>query len=130
LPGLNEPSAFKGYSMTVLQLLDPAPIGEFFEFSRPAVRLLTIEIVIRNESASEPLTVSPARLHLIDDHGFVYAASWSASSLDEIPIVDLATGEATQGYVSFEVPEVYAPSYVRFAPDWIDDTEGMTVVLR
>lgn len=130
LPTLNQESTFKGYSMTVLKLVDPAPLHEFYEIARPKSRVVALEIVVRNNSRSEPLTVAPARLHLVDDHGFVYSSAFGATSLDELPTVDLATGEATQGHVSFEVPEGYTPSYVRFAPDWVSDTEGMTVLLK
>ena len=130
LPTLNQESTFKGYSMTVLQLVDPAPLYEFYEIARPKSRVVALEIVVRNNAGSEPLTVSPARLHLVDDHGFVYSSAFGATSLDEIPTVDLAAGESAQGYVSFEVPEGYAPSYVRFAPDWMNDSEGMAVVLK
>jgi hypothetical protein len=60
----------------------------------------------------------------------VYSSALGATSLEDIPIVDLAVGESAQGYVSFEVPEGYAPSYVHVAPDWLNDTEGMTVLLK
>jgi hypothetical protein len=132
LPALKEPGTFNGYSMTVLRVIDPAPAAEISHRLRPGHRIITLEVEMRNESAREALNVIEGSFCLIDEYGFVYQEVFGASTLREFYIDEpvLSMGDEVRGYVSFEVAEEHAPLYVRYAPVWNHDTEGMTVVLK
>jgi hypothetical protein len=114
---LGEVHTLSGYSLSALEVVDPAPASGFFT-STEGHHLVSVKVLLRNESAADPLSVNPLYCVLVDDYGFVHSAELGASDLGQIDTLDVATGEAAQGYVSFQLPDGRIPLYVRYSTDF------------
>jgi hypothetical protein len=55
---------------------------------------------------------------MIDNLGFVYDAELGSSDLGQIDVLDLSSGEAAKGYVTFEIPDCRSPLYIRYVTDF------------
>ena len=128
-PGLGETSTIAGYSLSALSVVDPAQPGVLYS-AKEGVRLISVEIMARNESSSDTLSVNPLYAYLVDDFGFVYAAELGASDLGQIDTLDLAEGEAAKGYVTFEVPQEHSALYVRYVTDFWGDSDPLVAGLK
>ena len=116
-PRLGDVSTASGYSLTAEEVVDPSSPSSFFTPAE-GTRLVSVKILLRNESATDALSVNPFYCFLVDDNGFVYSTELGASDLGQIDTVDLGLGEAARGYVTFQVPSDRAPLYVRFSTDF------------
>jgi hypothetical protein len=128
-PHLGETGSAGGYTLMAEEVVDPAPTSSFFS---PAAgsRLVSVSALVRNESGSEALSVNPLYFYLVDDYGFVYGAELGSSDLGQIDTMDVASGEAVKGYVSFQVPEGRVPLYLRFATDFWGEGEPLVAGLQ
>jgi len=129
LPSLGEASSVAGYSLSALSVVDPSQPGVLYT-PEEGLRLISIEIIVRNESGAESLSVNPLYAYLVDNYGFVYAVELGSSDLGQIDTLDLAVGEAAKGYVTFEVPERHSALYIRYVTDYWGDADPLTVGLR
>jgi hypothetical protein len=127
-PRLGDVSTVAGYSLSADEVVDPAPPSSFFS-PDTGYHLVSVRIFLRNESATDPLSVNPLYCFLVDNHGFVYAAELGSSDLGQIDTVDIATGEAARGYVSFQVPDDRTPLYVRYSTDFWEAGEPLVAGL-
>ena len=128
-PGLGETSSVAGYSLSALSVVDPSQPGILYT-PEEGLRLISIEIMVRNESGAESLSVNPLYAYLVDNIGFIYAVELGSSDLGQIDTLDLAAGEAAKGYVTFEVPQGNSALYVRYVTDFWGDADPLVVGLR
>lgn len=128
-PRLGDTGSAGGYTLMAEQVVDPAPTSSFFT-PTAGYRLVSVNALVRNESGSDALSVNPLYFYLVDDYGFVYAAELGSSDLGQIDTLDVASGEAVKGYVSFQVPEGRVPLYLRFATDLWGEGEPLVAGLQ
>ena len=126
---LGDVSTVSGYSLTAEELVDPSTPSIFFTPAE-GFRLVSVRILLRNESATDALSVNPLYCFFVDDNGFVYSAELGASDLGQIDSVDLGLGEAARGYVTFQVPSGREPLYVRFSTDFWGGEQPLLVGLQ
>jgi hypothetical protein len=129
IPKLGETHTVSDYSLTALEVVDPSEPGLLYT-PVAGLRLISVEIQIKNETGSDPLSVNPLYAYLVDNHGFVYGAELGSSELGQIDVLDLAAGEAAKGYVTFEIPEDRMPFYLRYVTDFWGFEEPLTVGLQ
>lgn len=94
-----------GYSLTAVQVEDPALPGMFYE-PRPGTKLVAVEIIVGNVDA-EPLSTNPLYTILVDAQGFVYTAELGGRDSQQdgqLDCIDLNKGEKVRGWIAFEVP--------------------------
>jgi hypothetical protein len=101
----------EGYSLTVLQVQDPATPGILYS-AEPGTRLIAVEVVVGNVSGT---TASPNVLNgiLLDEDRLTYRAELAATD-GQLPLVELERGERVRGWIGFEVPENATPATLRF----------------
>lgn len=127
-PNIGDISEVSGMSLTSLALVDPSPAGSLYS-EEVGKHLVSIEILIRNESLPEPHTVNPLNAYLVDTLGFVYAVELGSSDLGQIDTVDISAGEGVKGFVTFEIPDGREPVYVHYQTDFWGDEPPLTVGL-
>lgn len=128
-PPLGEKATVSNASLTALSVVDPSEPSLLYT-PKEGVRLVSVEIQVKNESGSDPLSVNPLNSYLVDDRGFVHAVELGAAEIGQIDTLDLAAGEAARGYVSFEVPEGRSPLYIRFATDVFEFEDPLVAGLQ
>jgi hypothetical protein len=99
-----------GYSLTVLQVKDPAPPGTFFT-AEPGKRLIAVEIVVGNVSGPVAST-NPLNGVLLDDDRLTYRAELGA--VGQLKLVELERGERVRGWIGFHIPDDAVPATFRF----------------
>jgi len=127
-PNLGDIHTLSGYSITAEALFDPALPSSFYNVVE-GTRLVAVHILVRNVSGAESLSVNPLYCSLVDGFGFVYEAELGATDLGQIDTLDLATGEAAQGYVAFQIPADRNPLYIRYSTDFWGFDEPLLVGL-
>jgi hypothetical protein len=116
-PSLGDTNIVFGYSLAALSVVDPLSPGILYT-PKDGVHLVSIEILVKNEDASDTLSSNPLYLIMIDNLGFVYDAELGSSDLGQIDVLDLSSGEAAKGYVTFEIPDCRSPLYIRYVTDF------------
>jgi hypothetical protein len=101
----------EGYSLTVLQVQDPATPGMLYS-AEPGSRLIAVEVVIGNVSGATATTNALNGI-LLDEERLTYRAELAGTD-DQLPLVELESGERVQGWIAFEIPEDAAPATFRF----------------
>jgi hypothetical protein len=127
-PNLGNVSQGDGISLSALSVVDPSPCS-IIHYVSAGSHLVSVEILIRNESASEPHGVNALNAYLVDTLGFVYAVELGASELGQIDTIDIAEGEAAKGFVTFEIPDGREPLCIHYLADLWGDELPLTVGL-
>lgn len=91
-----------GYSLTGVQVIDPAPPGMFYQ-PETGKKLVAVDVVIGNISG-DPISVNPLNATLVDTEGFTYQAELGGTD-EQLGTVDLMPGERVKGQIAFKVPE-------------------------
>lgn len=128
-PNLGGISIVSDYSLTAWSVVDPSPPGSLYT-PEEGLRLISVDIIVKNWTGSDQLSVNPLYAYLVDDYGFVYAAELGSSELGQIDTLDLSAGEAATGYVTFEVPEGRAALYLRYVTDFWGSDDPLVVSLQ
>lgn len=114
---LGQPATNSGVEFTGLSIVDPAVGGMFYD-PIEGTRLVAIEVQIRNIEATEPVSVNPLYIYLVDDYGFVHEVDLGAlGDLEQINTIDLNAGQALKGYVGYALENGHNPAYIRFSLD-------------
>ncbi len=101
----------EGYSLTVLQVSDPATPGILYS-AEPGTRLIAVEVVIGNVSGAAA-TTNVLNGTLLDDERLTYRAELAGTD-EQLPLVELESGERVRGWIGFEIPEDATPATFRF----------------
>ena len=101
----------EGYSLTVLQISDPATPGMFYS-AEPGTRLIAVEVVIGNVSGATA-TTNLLNGTLLDEERLTYRAEL-AGTAEQLSLVELGSGERVQGWIGFEIPEDATAATFRF----------------
>lgn len=127
-PNLGDTSSGSDLSLSALAVVDPSPASDFHSVAE-GFHLVSVEILVRNESSVDVHGVNALNSYLIDTLGFVYEVELGASDLGQIDTVDIAQGEAVKGYVTFEIPDGRIPLGVHYLVDFWGDDPPLTVGL-
>jgi hypothetical protein len=114
LPPLGAEVADGGYTLTALQLEDPASAGLLYT-PVAGKHLVAVEVVLGNPSGA-PVTLSPLFAYLVDSDGYVYPGRLFGRD-GGIEPVTLQAGDKAQGWLSFELPDGALPAGVRYTFD-------------
>jgi catechol 2,3-dioxygenase-like lactoylglutathione lyase family enzyme len=117
-----------GVELTSLVVTDPAQASSFYT-AEEGVHIVAVEVRLRNADASDTVSANPFYFYLVDNLGFVHTAELGSTAQEQIAPRDLASGEAVEGVIGFEVPDGRTPLYIRYAANFFDDTEFLEVGL-
>jgi hypothetical protein len=121
---LGETVEQSGYSLSAITVEDPTTPGMFYT-QKQGYKLVAVEFVVGNVSATEALSVNPLYAYLVDSNGFVYSVELLGRD-GQIDTLDLNTGEKAQGWVSFTIPENATPSYIKYELQFFTGDSMMT----
>lgn len=105
-----------GIMLSVTSVSDPQEPGTLFT-PQPGKRLISIEIVIENNSASQ-LHVQDDYFTLLDSENFVYQGENSpiiSDSINWLQGFDLSSNEKIKGLVAFVIPSNAVLASIKFA---------------
>ena len=101
-----------GYSLSATAVEDPAVPGTIYT-PREGHKLVAVELVLGNVSATEGVNVNPYYATLVDSNGFVYPADFTGRD-GQLAVTKLNAGEKVKGWYSFTIPEDAVPAYLKY----------------
>jgi hypothetical protein len=112
-PNLGDVAEKSGYSISAVNLQDPAENPGYFYESSEGFKLIGVEFIVGNINGE---TVSSNVLYaaLVDSRGFVFGAE-TGSIENQIDLIDISPGEKVLGWAGFIVPENTEPLYFRYS---------------
>lgn len=103
-----------GIALTVIQVTKETKLGDFFE-ADPGKVYLCIEVLLENEERDDDMPVNPLYFEVKDSDGYVYNTSFGSKD-PSLKATDVAKGDKTRGWVTFEIPEKATGLVVTYEP--------------